>query len=95
MSINLLSPYQIKQQIAAHAKERRLRKNYSRKTLEAKSAVPASTIKHFETTGNISLEALLQIALVLDGLNDFAQLFAPQPPVSLYQPKPDRQRGRQ
>jgi transcriptional regulator with XRE-family HTH domain len=94
MSINIISPGQLKQQIARQAKQKRLEKNLSRTTLQEKSGVPGSTIKHFETTGNISLDALLRIALVLDSLNEFSQLFVLGAPVSLYEKKIARQRGR-
>ena len=94
MTINILSPCQLKQQIAKQARQKRLEKNLSRTTLREKSGVPVSTIKHFETTGNISLDALLRIALVLDSLNEFSQLFASGTPVSLYEKKIVRQRGR-
>ncbi|MHB1949689.1 MAG: helix-turn-helix domain-containing protein [Gammaproteobacteria bacterium] len=95
MTIKLLTPQQIKLQLAERAKQRRLEQNISRKTLAAKSGVPESTIKRFETTGNISLDALIHIAMVLDCLNEFEQLFEMKPPASLYQPAPaERQRGR-
>jgi transcriptional regulator with XRE-family HTH domain len=96
MPVNLLTPHQLKKQIALQAKRRRLEKNLSRNSLEKKSGVPASTIKRFETTGKISLESLLAIAMVLDGLQEFAQLFATSHPVSLQSlsTKP-RARGRQ
>lgn len=95
MPIRLLTPQQIKLQLAERAKLRRLEQNMSRKTLAAKSGVPDSTIKRFETTGNISLEALIHIAMVLDYLNEFEQLFQMKSPSSLYQSQPiERQRGR-
>lgn len=95
LSIKLASPNQIKKQIAARAKQKRLELNLSRKTLATKSSVPASTIKHFETYGDISLDALLRIALVLDCLGEFNELFNLKEPVSLYQPTSIRQRGRE
>jgi hypothetical protein len=95
MSINILTPQQLKWQIAKQAKQKRLEKNLSRKTLWERSGIPTSTIKHFETTGNISLESLLQIALVLDGLQEFSQLFMPTAPISLFEKNIVRQRGRQ
>lgn len=95
MPVNLLSPIQIKKQIADHAKQRRLEKNLSREGLEKRSGVPASTIKRFETTGNISMQALLMIAVVLDCLTEFSQLFLPHVPISLYNTPKQRERGRQ
>ncbi len=95
MAINILTTEQIKKQIAEHAKQRRLEKNLSRASLEEKSGIPASTIKHFETTGKVSLDALLAIAMVLDFLAEFAQLFAPKPLASLKHFPKSRERGRQ
>lgn len=95
MSIILITPHQLKMQIAEQAKQRRLEKNLSRLTLYKKSGVPTSTIKHFETTGNINLEALLMLAMALDCLSDFASLFAQKAPISLYNLPKQRKRGRQ
>lgn len=95
MAINLLSPVQLKKQIAVQAKQRRLEKNLSRMSLAEKSGVSASTIKHFETTGKISLESLLAIAMVLNCLAEFAQLFLSPDPVSLHALPKQRTRGRQ
>jgi transcriptional regulator with XRE-family HTH domain len=94
LPINVLSPIQLKLQIAFQAKERRLACNLSRKTLASKSGVPASTIKRFEMTGDIGVDALLRIALVLDCLDVFSQLFAAKMPVSLDHIPAIRKRGR-
>lgn len=94
MSINILSPIQLKRQIARQAKERRLACNMSRKTLALKSGVPASTIKHFEMTGDMGIDAILRIALVLDSLDAFSQLFAANIPTSLDDLPVTRKRGR-
>ena len=94
LPINLLTPVQIKKQIAGQAKQRRLSKNLSRQTLSEKSGIPSSTIKRFETTGDISLESLLTIAWILDGLDDFLKLFAFQIPASFHHFPVERQRGR-
>jgi len=94
VSINLLTASQIKKQIASQAKQRRLEQNLSRSSLATKSGIPASTIKRFETTGNISLGALLAIAWVLDCLTQFTPLFQ-QTPITLYHPPKQRERGRQ
>ena len=95
LSINISSPRQLKKQIALQAKKKRLEKNLSRETLSIKSSVPTSTIKRFETIGDIGLDALLRIALVLDSLNEFSQLFAMNVPTTLFEPNIERQRGRE
>ena len=95
MSINLLTSEQIKSLIAARAKTCRLNFNLSRQSLSDRSGVSASTIKRFETCGEISLDSLLRLAAVLDRLGEFNQLFLDKPPISLNRKiPPKRKRGR-
>lgn len=69
------NPSTLKQTLGDRAKELRLFHDYSRATLEARSGVPASTIKRFESSGDISLESLLRIAVALDAAEGFDTLF--------------------
>lgn len=93
--LSFQTPEKIASQLGDKAKLLRLEANMSRKTLAIRSGVPESTIKHFETTGQISLISLLKIALVLNRLEDFATIFEPKPIVSLDElRKPKRARGR-
>ena len=96
LSINFLTSGQIKSLIAARAKECRLHFDLSRQSLAERSGVPVSTIKRFETLGEISFDSLLRLAAVLDCLQEFNQLFIAKPPVSLsLKDFPvNRQRGR-
>jgi transcriptional regulator with XRE-family HTH domain len=58
-------------------KVRALRKQmgYSQAELALRSGVSLGSIKRFERTGQISLEALLKVANLLDRLNDFDTIF--------------------
>lgn len=97
MSINLYSPSEISELIAKHAKQKRLAMNLAQQTLATRAGVSYGSLKKFETTGQISLKSLLKIALVLDALNEFEQLFSPPTlPSSLDQllEKNTRKRGR-
>lgn len=95
IQLSFKSPEKIVAQLGAKAKLLRLDANMSRKTLASRSGVPESTIKHFETTGQISVVSLLKIALVLNRLEDFAAIFEPKPIISLDElRKPKRARGR-
>lgn len=69
------NPAALKQALAARAKELRLFHGHSRAVLEERSGVPASTIKRFETTGDISLESLLRLAVALEAAEGFEGLF--------------------
>ena len=55
----------------------------ARKTLAEKAGVSESTIKRFEATGLVTLEALILIATALDELNAVTRLFKPEQPSSL------------
>ena len=83
--------------LADRAKARRLALNLSRKTLAERACVAASNIKRFELTGAISIENLLKIALVLECLGDFDNLFQPSQAFHSLDEfsKPERKRGRE
>ena len=54
---------------------RRKELKISQKDLAFKSVVSYESIRKFETTGEISLKSLIQIAKVLNSLEDFNKLF--------------------
>jgi len=92
----LYSPGELALQIAGHAKRLRLGKNLSRRTLSQKSGVPESNIKRFETTGKISLEGLLLLAICLNAEEPLVNLFASTASLTLEELKNyERARGRQ
>lgn len=92
LPIAFQTPETVRKTIAARAKIRRLAENLSRRSLAARSGVPESTIKRFETTGHIALDSLLRLASILDGLDEFGALFPEKPPVSMDQVSPTRRR---
>ena len=71
-------PNEILSEIAARARGRRKDLRLSQETLAARSGVSFGSVKRFETTGQISLESLLKIAVTLNALKDFDALFAPK-----------------
>ena len=74
MSINLKTPQDILQEMAERLKIRRLSMNLTQEGLAARSGVSWGSIKRFERTGQISLESLLKLALVLECLIDFESI---------------------
>lgn len=97
MSVNMLTPQEMQQRIASNARTRRLALDLSQQTLSDKSGVSYSVLKKFERTGQISLESLLKLALVLGSMEDFNTLFPNKPePLSLDEMinKHTRKRGR-
>ena len=53
--LTLNSAYDVQQSLAEAVRIRRKQKKWSRQELAERSGVPAATIKHFESTGQISL----------------------------------------
>lgn len=80
MTIKLMSPSEILLELARQAQQKRLAYNLSQKSLSDQTGVSLGTLKKFERSGKISLESLLKIALVLNSLEEFLELFKPTTP---------------
>ncbi len=66
--------------IAEGVRTRRLAENLTQDGLSKRSGVPLPTLRKFERTGAISLEALLKLLMVVGGLEDVAKAVAlPEP----------------
>ena len=70
------NPHNVAKDIAARAKQLRLAVNITQQQLAQKTGVSLGSIKRFETTGLISLQNLLRIAVTLNAVDDFTNLFA-------------------
>lgn len=70
----LLTESDVQQQFATYLREQRRRAKLSRNALAERSTVPASTIKKFELTGQISFRQLLLLWQSLDDLSRLYQL---------------------
>ena len=55
---------------------------FSQQELAERSGVSLGSIKRFEQTGQIALESLLKLALILNRLEDFSAVFQPAPDMS-------------
>jgi transcriptional regulator with XRE-family HTH domain len=101
MSLELKTPREVQRDLATRFKMRRLALNLTQEGLAARAGVSWSSLKRFERTGLIALEALLQLALVLGCLSDFNRVGADDGPgvgsksldEILQEPKP-RRKGR-
>lgn len=74
LAINIQTPSSMLETIKDNFKQQRLSLNLTQEGLSNKSGVSLGSIKRFETTGQISLESLLKVAFILDGLNDFQNI---------------------
>ena len=80
ISINMITPQEMQKKIALAARTKRLELNLSQQTLSLRSGVSYGVLKKFERTGQVSLESLLKLALVLGAMDDFNAVFAPDAP---------------
>ncbi len=80
---NILTPPETEKLLAKRCKALRLQAGYKRTTLAKRAGVSVSSLKRFETTGQVSLKNLLRLAHALDRLSEFAELFVPPQATSL------------
>lgn len=73
-TLSFLTTADLQQQLADAVKQRRKQRKWSRIVLAERSTVPASTIKKFETTGQISLRQFLLLWQCVDTLQTLAVL---------------------
>ncbi len=72
------NPNDIMQELQAKFKKRRRALGYTQKELAIRSGVSLGSLKRFESSGQISLESLLKLALVLECLADFEGVCVPK-----------------
>ena len=85
MAVYLRTVQEVQTGIAGRFKARRLAMNLTQKELAVRSGVTFSSLKRFEREGLIALDSLLNLALVLNCLDDFDKLAAESPPISATQ----------
>ena len=74
LAINISTPNSIMQNLKDKFKQKRLSLNLTQEGLANKSGVSLGSIKRFESSGEISFESLLKVALVLNCLDDFKNI---------------------
>jgi transcriptional regulator with XRE-family HTH domain len=85
LTIYLKTVREVQTGIAARFRDRRLAMNFSQIELAARSGVTLSSLKRFEREGLIALDSLLELALVLNCLDDFDKLAVRSQPISAVQ----------
>ena len=71
------TPKELGMEIAANLKKLRKLRKLSQKALAEKAGISYGSMKRFEQTGEISLESLLKIAVVLSETTLFEAIFKP------------------
>jgi len=74
LSINLNNPSSVMGELKEKFKQKRLGLNLTQEGLSNKSGVSLGSLKRFEKTGQISLESLLKLSVVLECLDDFLNI---------------------
>lgn len=69
------TPLEVSKTLAEKHKLLRKKLRLSQKEMAERSGVSLGSLKRFENTGKISLEALLKLAHLSGRLNDFAPIF--------------------
>lgn len=70
------TPDELSKLIVKNLKQRRKEAKLTQAELSKRAGVSYGSVKRFEQTGEISLQSLLKIAVVLDCSDDFEQLFS-------------------
>lgn len=96
---SLHTPEQVGKALAARIKALRLTKGWKQATLAERSGVSLGSLRRFESSGQVSLQHLLQLAFALNRLDDFDALLQPPRASSLAEleaaeKQPSRRRGR-
>ena len=81
--VGVLTEQSVVNGIVERVKKKRKQMKISQRELSQKSGVTYSSVRRFETTGEISLSSLLKIAHALEALKDFEGLFKGQAIVNL------------
>lgn len=74
-SFTLDTPEDLIRQVAENFRRRRVEKNISRQRMSELSGVPLSTLARFETSGLISFESLVKLAMASGYTADVKNLF--------------------
>lgn len=83
MAFNMSSPSEVMADLSKKAKRRRIDASLTQRELAAKAGVSYSSLRQFEETGRISLEALVKIAFVLGSEAEFDTLFPSTTPKTI------------
>lgn len=81
--LSLVSPAEVARELAQRARRLRLELGWNQVELARRAGVALSTLRHFERTGQISLERLVRIASALHALKAFEALLQPAPASTL------------
>ncbi len=74
LNIIISTPSSIMNQLKTKYKQKRLFLDLTQEGLASRSGVSLGSLKRFENSGQISLDSLLKLSLVLECLDDFSNI---------------------
>ncbi|MEX0893809.1 MAG: helix-turn-helix transcriptional regulator [Gemmatimonadota bacterium] len=83
LPIDLQSPRDMARMLARRVKGLRLGRGWTQQETAERAGIAPATYRRFERTGQISLDRLLKLAVILDARAGFDQLFPRSPAQSL------------
>ncbi len=81
LNINISTPSSIIEDLKDRYKQLRLSFNLTQAGLSKRSGVSLGSLKRFENSGQISLDSLLKLSLVLECLDDFQHIADKKEPI--------------
>lgn len=75
MLSQLRYPVEIAKEVSARVKVKRKKRKLTQVELSERAGLSLASLKRFEQTGEISFVSLIKIAMVLDELEEFDELF--------------------
>jgi len=81
--LELLTPQELTLEVAGRVKQLRLHRGWTQRELARRAGITLATYRRFERTGRISLERVMQLAIVLNAVRGVRDLFRLPPAASL------------
>ncbi len=81
--INTSTEQSIKEELVNRFKKRRKESKLTQREISIRSGVSYGSIRRFESSGDISLQALLKLSRVLGALDDFNEVFSKKIPTNI------------
>lgn len=98
LPIDLRTPGEVARLLASRVRQLRLQRGWTQREMAERAGLTLASYRRFELSGRIALDRLLRIAVMLDALAPFDQLFALPPARTLAELRErdgaTRQRGR-
>ena len=76
LPLELQTPREVAGSLARRVRAMRLDRGWTQRETAERAGLALATYRRFERSGSISLERLIRVAVVLDAVSGFAQLFA-------------------